>query len=208
MRLGCGCLIGALVVAVLAGGGAWLIFQVLAEPAVPKPIMSAEDALRAQEKIYSILSRSAPRGRPIVLSESELNAFLSRSLDETGETLNDLRVDLMAAPNARIVGKTKLGALLTEPPFAALREVMPASWLARPVWLTFTATAKVVAAGGRRRSLRLDVHEFRAGRQQLPTLLVRLLLDPGALRLLRWSVPETVHGITIEKGQVVVQIAS
>lgn len=208
MRLGCGCLIGVCVVAVLVGGGGWVVFQALAEPGVPRPITTAADAQHAQEKMYSIVTRSALRGRPITLSESELNAFLSRNLDETGEALSELRVDLTAAPNARIVGKTKLGALLTEPPFSTLREITPASWLARPVWLEFTTTAKVTAAGGRRRSLRLDVREFRVGRQQLPALLVRLLLDPGALRLLRWSIPDTVQDVTIEKGHVVVQIAS
>jgi hypothetical protein len=206
MRGGCGCLVVVVMVAALAGG-TWLGFNTLRESRVPHPTATVADSQRAQEKIYAIAARAAPRGGSIILSESELNAFLSRNLEEAGD-LRDLRVDLREAPRARVAGRTRLDALLSEPPFASLRNVIPASWLARSVWIELTATPILVAREGRRRVLRFEADEFRVGRQRVPTLLVRLLLDPGALRLLRWSVPETVEDVRVEKGRVVVRIAS
>jgi hypothetical protein len=181
------CLIVLAVGAVVLATAAWLGLNTLRETRVPRPAATVADSQRAQEKIYAIAARSAPRGRAIILTESELNAFLSRNLEEAGD-LRELRVDLGDPPRARIAGRTRLGALLSEPPLAALRDV--------------------VAREGRRRALRLEAEEFRLGRQRLPTLLVRLVLDPATLRFLRWSVPETVEDVRIEKGRVVVRIAS
>ena len=208
MRLGCGCLIGALVVVVMVAGVGWITLELLRDPGTASPTTTAADAQHAQEKIYAIVTKSVPRGRSIVLSEPELNAFLSRNLDEAAEILSDLRVDLGDAPRVRIAGRAKLRGLLTEPPLDSLRELLPASWLGRPMWLEFTATPKVAAGEGRRRYLRLEVHEFRIGRQRFPAITARLFLDPGVVRLLRWPVPDTVEDVTIERGRVLVRTAS
>jgi hypothetical protein len=209
MRLGCGCLIGVILIVVLVGGAGWVTYQALQEPALPRITTTAADSQRAQEKIYSIVARSGPRGRPVALSEPEVNAFLDRNLVEAADVpLSELRVDLSQPERLRIAGRTTLGALLTEPPLSAVRDVVPSSWLTRTVWLQLAATPRIEKTNGRRRYLRLDVREFAVGRQRLPALPVRLMLEPGTVRLLRWPVPETIEEIRIEPGRVVVRPAS
>jgi hypothetical protein len=209
MRLGCGCLIGLALVAVLVGGTGWVAYQSIQEPILRPISTTAADSQRAQEKIYSIVARSGGRGRPVELSEPEVNAFLARNLVEAADVpLSELRVDLSQAARPRIAGRTTLGALLTEPPLSAVREVIPSSWLGRTLWLQLTAVPRVEKSNGRRRYLRLDVREFAVGRQRLPALLVRLLLEPGTVRLLRWPLPDTIEDIRIESGRVVVRPAS
>lgn len=208
MRLGCGCLIGVLlIVAVLAGLG-WVAFSVLGDPAVPRVATTAADSQRAQQKIFSIVSRSA-RGRSIELSEAELNAFLERNLAEAGDvTVSDLRVDLADPERVRLAGKTTLGALLAEPPLTIVREQLPAAWLARPVWIQLVARPTTETTGGRRRYLRLDVREMHVGRQRVPAVFAKLVLEPGAVRLLRWPLPRAIEDVTIERGRALVRTAS
>ena len=59
-----------------------------------------------------------------------------------------------------------------------------------------------------RRYLRLDVREFAVGRQGLPAVLLRILLDPRTLGVLRWPLPDSIEAITIEPGRVVIRLAS
>ena len=59
-----------------------------------------------------------------------------------------------------------------------------------------------------RSEIRLDVREFAVGRQRLPASLLRFLLDPRRLRVLRWPVPGSIEAITIEADQVVIRFAS
>src|SRR5918993_2849005 len=174
MRVGCGCLIGVILIVALFGGAGWVSYQSLQEPALPRITTTAADSQRAQQKIYSIVARTAAPDRPIELSEPEVNAFLGRNLVEAADVpLSELRVDLSQPERPRIAGRTTLGALLTEPPLSALRDVIPSSWLGRTVWLQLAATPRVEKSNGRRRYLRLDVREFAGGRQRLPALLVR-----------------------------------
>lgn len=209
MRLGCGCLIGVILIVVLVGGAGWFCYQTLQDPRLPAITTTAADSQRAQEKIYSIVSRSGPRGRPVELSEPEVNAFLARNLVDVADLpLTELRVDLSQPERARIAGRTTLGALLTEPPLSAIRDVIPSSWQGRTVWLQLAATPRVEKSDGRRRYLRLVVEEFAVGRQRLPALLVRLLLEPGTVRLLRWPLPDTIEDVRIDRGRVVVRPAS
>lgn len=209
MRLGCGCLIGVILIVSLAGGAGWLCYQATQDPRLPPITTTATDSQRAQEKIYSIVARSGPRGRPVELSEPEVNAFLARNLVEAADVpLTELRVDLSQAERPRITGRTTLSALLTEPPLSALRDIVPTSWQGRPVWIQLAATPRVERSDGRRRYLRLDVDEFSVGRQRLPALLVRLVLAPGTVRLLRWPLPEAIEDVRIDRGRVVVRPAS
>lgn len=208
MRLGCGCLIGMLVIVTALAGAGRLAFNALGDPAVPRVATTAADSQRAQQKIYSVLSRSAP-GRPVVLSEAELNAFLERNLTEAADlTVSDIRVDLADPERVRLAGRTTLAALLAEPALTPVREVLPASWLARSMWIELVARPTTETTGGRRRYLRLDVREMRVGRQRLPALLAKLVLEPGAVRLLRWPLPQAIEDVTIEPGRAVVRTAS
>jgi hypothetical protein len=207
MRLGCGCLIGMLLLGVVCGGG-WLAFQMSADPGIGTTQFTATDAKHAQEKIYAIVSKSAPRGTSIAISETELNAFITRNLEEPREMLTDVHVDLSSPPKARIAGRRKLAALLSDSPLVGVLDSLPASWLARTLWLELTTTPRVRSVDGRRRYVRLELDGFRIGRQPLPAMFARLLLDPGTLRLLQWSLPETVQSVTIEPGRVLVRLAS
>lgn len=208
MRLGCGCLIGVLVVAAAVVGLGWVALNALGDPAVPRVATTPADSQRAQQKIYSIVSRSA-RGRSVELSEAELNAFLERNLAEAADvTVSDLRVDLADPERVRLAGKTTLGALLAEPPLTMVRDQLPAAWRARPLWIELVARPTTEITGGRRRYLRLDVREMRVGRQRVPAFFAKLVLEPGAVRLLRWPLPQAIEDVTIERGRAVVRTAS
>src|SRR3989441_7975086 len=100
--------------------------------------------------------------------------------------------------------------LVTEPPLSGLGHVLPAVLLERPVWLRIRAHARVEPSVTRRerRYLRLDVREFAIGRQGLPAVLLRILLDPRTLGVLRWPLPDSIEAITVEPGRVVIRLAS
>src|SRR5437899_2412778 len=93
---------------------------------------------------------------------------------------------------------------------SGLGHVLPAVLLERPVWLMIRAHARVEPGVTRRerRYLRLDVREFAVGRQGLPAVLLRILLDPRTLGVLRWPLPDSIEAITIEPGRVVIRLAS
>jgi hypothetical protein len=209
MRLGCGCLLVCVLAVVLVGGLGWGIYQASLEPAFGRPEIDPADAQRAQEKIYAVVSQSRSRGRVVELTESEVNAFLARNVVEIADLpLSDLRASLSERNRVRLAGRTSLGGLMTEPPLTAVRDVMPASWLTGRIWLQLVATPKIERTSGRRRYLRLEIEEFAIGRQRLPTIFVRLMLDPTTARLLRWPIPETIEEITIGEGRAVVRPAS
>ena len=209
MRLGCGCLLVIMVVLAVIAGLSRAGYQAFGDPGVPAVPTTAVDSQRAQEKLYSIASRSARRGSSVALSEAELNAFLARNLGETVDMpLTDMRVSLAEPGRLRFAGRTRVGAVLGELSFAALRDLVPTAWLERPVWLDLVAVPKLETVEGRRRYVRLHVERFAIGQQRLPSFFVRLMLDPGTVRLLRWSVPETIEDVRIEPGRVVVRLAS
>lgn len=215
MRLGClGCLtvlIGAALIAMSALVGV----RMLQEPELPVAAPTAADGVRAQQKIFEVVRRGAGRGgtssEPVVLSERELNAFLSRHLAEAAEMpFAEVGLRLPGNGIAQFRGRLPLRQLLTEPPLAALAGLVPAGWLERPLWLRLTVRARLEpgAAQAHRRYLRLEVAEFGVGRQRLPAALLRLLLNPSTLRVLRWPVPDGIEAVTIERDRVVIRTAS
>ena len=215
MRLGClGCLTVLIGVALVAGS-AWFGVRMLQEPAFPAVATTAADGVRAQQKIFEVVQRSAGRsktnGEPIVLSERELSAFLSRHLAEAADVpFSDVGLRLAGSGIAEFKGRLPLRHLLSEAPLSALAMAVPAAWLERSVWLRLGTRARIEPGTTRaqRRYLRLDVVEFAVGRQWLPAPVIRLLLDPATLRVLRWPVPDRVEAVTIENGRVVIRIAS
>ena len=209
-RLGCfGCLT-LLGLAALLGGGAWATAQALRAPDFAGTPIAAADGLRAQQKIFDVVRR-AGSGRPhtVALTERELNAFLGRHLAETADMpLRHLAVRLPTDGHAEIAGQLPLRQLLGVAPFSTLAGVLPPGWLDRGVWLTLRTRATLEGAGARdRRYLRLDVERFWLGRLPLPELMLRILLDPGALRLLRSPMPDAIEGLRIEPGRLILQTA-
>jgi len=146
-----------------------------------------------------------------MLTQGELNAFLARHLVEAAELpFADLALRLTDGGVVEFRGRLPLAHLVTEPPLSGLGPLLPAALLERPVWLRIRAHARVEPSLTRRvrRYLRLDVREFAVGRQRLPAVLLRILLDPQTLGVLRWPLPESIEAITIEPGRVVIRLAS
>ncbi len=209
LRLGCfGCLT-VVVVLTLVAALAWGAFQISRAPDFIAAPTSVADGVRAQQKIFDVLRR-AGSGRPhtVTLQERELNAFLNRHLGETADMpLRSLAVRLPSDEHADLVGWMPLRQLLGVAPFSALASMLPAAWLDRGVWLSLHTRVTLEGGDGTRRHLRLDVERFEIGRLWLPEVMLRVLLDPGALRFLRWPVPDAIDGLRIEPGHLVIQSA-
>ena len=213
MRLGCaGCLTVIAfwtVVGVTAiGAGGWVAFRIGQAPDIEIPATTQADNARAQRKILDIVRR---RGRPtaareaVVLSEQELNALITRRLaDEIPFSTPVAR--LPQGGTLDFAGRLPVRYLLGERPLSALADILPERWLDRPLWLRVRADVTLEHAA--RPYARLQVHEFQMGRQRLPVLFLRLLLDPASLTLLRLPLPDNVEDIRIEPGQVVIRTAS
>jgi hypothetical protein len=195
----------ALLLAGLAlGVGAWVGVRMLAAPAVEPVAFAPEDGARAQKKIFDLARRASPG--TVVLSEAELNAFVTRHLEPADLPMRDPVLRLRGDDVVEITGAVPLERLLRESPLAPLAEALPAAWLARPVWLTVQARASVATEP--RRALRLDARRVVIGRQRVPSVALRLLLDPGSLRLTRIALPPDVQAVRVERGRVVIQTTS
>lgn len=211
-RLGClGCLT-VLFLAALVGLAGWGLVQTARAPEISAPPTTAVDGQRAQQKIFDVVRR-AGSGRPhtVTLSDREVNAFLSRHLGDAADLpLQNVAVRLPSDGHAEIAGQIPLRQLLGEGTASAVSGLMPSSWLDYRVWLSLRARVTLESGEARRdrRHLRLDVERFWLGRLRLPTVLLRVLLDPMALRLLRWPMPDAIEGLRIEPGRLVIQTGS
>jgi hypothetical protein len=56
-----------------------------------------------------------------------------------------------------------------------------------------------------RRALRLSARRVAVGRQRVPVVVLRLMLDPSSLKLMRIVLPPNVETVRIEPGRVVIQ---
>lgn len=215
MRLGCsgGCLFALVMLGIVAGAAAvvpWLAAGILAPTALIPPPVTPEDGLRAQQKIYELTRRGGrpARRQPVVLTEAELNAFLSRHLAEAADLpLTGVAVRLPADGVVDLTGRLPLGTLLDELPGPGGTRLLPAHWIERPVWMRIHGQARLDRGTGGRRYLRVDVDRFWLGRQRLPTVLVRLLFSPVALRLLRLPMPDTIESLSVHREHLVIQAA-
>lgn len=201
MRLGCGGCLGAVVLTSLLVGGAlgaiWVAARSLQEPRLDIHPVTAADSARAQRKIFDAAQGAAE----VVLSEREVNAFLSRNLGDL--PVASPSAHLLEADTVELVGRVPLRRVVAEPPFGALGNALPARVLDRPIWLG--VRARVAVDSWPRRSLRLDVREFRVGRQRWPVTLLRLMVDPALLAALRWPVPGTIESVRIEPDRLVIR---
>lgn len=215
MRLGCtGCLailIGCLLSASLTFGAVWMATRMGAPPEGAVAKGTVEDAQRAQQKVFRIMAAGRDQGgygQEIVLTEQEINALLARNLEPSSLPLRDLAVRLPAAGTAEIVGHLPLGVLAREVA-PAVAGALPASWAGHPIWLVLRGTPAIEGEGaGRRRVLTLEVREVHVGRQRIPVLALRLLLEPGRLGRLRLPLPARVESVAAERGRILVRIRS
>jgi hypothetical protein len=207
MRFGCGCFVLLMLVVVMVAAVAWGAWQFIQPAELPALRVTAADGQRAQQKLYAAATR-ARGGESIALTEAEINAFLVRNIRQIGDApLSEFRVRLPGRGEIEIAATTPLGALLQDPTLGLARDVLPARWLGWPVWVQVTTTPRVERIDGRRANLRLDVQQFRLGRQRLPALAARLLLDPSVTRLLRLALPDGVDTVSAEAGRVVIRFA-
>ncbi len=145
----------------------------------------------------------------MTLSEGEINAFLSRHLTQVGSSdLSDFRVRLPGPGTVELAARVRFAELVSETPLTGLAAHAPDAWTQRRVRLWVRATPRVETGHDRRHYLAFDVTRFRIGEVPLPAVTAKLLLDPGALQLLRWPLPETIGDVRIEKGQAVLLSAS
>lgn len=205
-----GCLVTLVslgIIALALGGMVGAGVRMLAKPeAAAMPATTAADGSRAQQKIFSI-ARASQLPQPVILTEAEINALLSRHIVEArGVRLNTLAVRLVGGDRIELTGQAPLRQLLDEAGASAAAGLLPARWLEHPMWVHVGARPHVSA--GPRRQLSLEVEDFAVGRQRLPARTLRLLLDPAAVGLLRWPLPEHVRDVTIEPGRVVIRGAS
>jgi hypothetical protein len=210
MRLGCALLVGVLIGACgLAAGSAWVAPRLFQEPQIAAAAGTAEDGVRCQQKIFELATggRLSKGGamRPVALSEPELNAFLSRHLVEAA------RIPLSAA-SVRLVGDgvVELKGQMPLRRALAIPELLSIRWLEQPIWVHLGARAslEVDAARKQRRYLRLDIERFALGRQQIPSVLARLMVSSAIVNQLRWRLPDTVEAITVEPRVLVIRTAS
>jgi len=207
LRLGCCSCLTILILATFAAGAAWGVFQIVRGPEIASTPIAPADGLRAQQKIFDIVRRAGDgRPRAISLSERELNAFLGRHLGESADLpLRNVAVRLPSDGVAEVAGQIPLRQLLSQAPFSALTAIVPTSWLERAVWLAVRVRVTVDSGGAREpRRLKLDVERFWLGRLPLPEVILRVLLDPAALRVLRSPIAETIESIRIEPGRLVI----
>jgi hypothetical protein len=216
MRWGC-IAIGAVLVGLLGlvGTSLWVGSRLLQEPDVPAAMGSPEDGVRGQQKIFDILraepARRGGRAHQVVMTEAELNQFLSKHLVEAARmpvTVGALRL----RENGIVELKALLSVrdLLSASWFMPAATLAPSAWLERRVWLHLEAKTSLEVGTSRslRRHLRFDVQRFAIGRQPLPGGLLRLLPSPGLQGLFRWRLPDSIEGITVEPGAVAVRVAS
>ena len=212
MRSGCAVAFGLVLGAVvLAGGLLWIGWRLIQEPDVAAAQGSADDAARAQQKIFDVARGGPARGRSplhtVILSEAELNAFLSRNLVEVAKMPVSVRAVRLAGDGIVEFKGLLLRDVLSASPLASL---VPGAWLDRQVWLHLTARASVEVGATRsqRRYLRFDLQRFAIGRQPLPGFFRGLLPSQGLQGLLRWRMPDSVESITIESGTAVIRTSS
>lgn len=199
----------ALILAVILVGGAGALYfsgGVFEMPSLPRVSHVPSDGYRAQEKLLGLVMRESKHSSPLVLTEPELNAFLTRHLAESeGIPFSPLIVKLTSG-RVEVQGRTPLKTLFRGFPFSLLPVYLPAHVVDRPVWVTLAGTIEVrrgrTKDGGH--SGRLGVSEFRLGTQNLGPWVLYVMLGQTERELLSWKVPAAVDTITVHDGQVVI----
>lgn len=213
MRPGCGsgCLT-VLAVLALAAGAVWTTAGLFQAPDVPLVSAGHDDWVTAQQKLFGIGRRS--RSRPgqkqsVMLSERELTALVSRYLSESATLpLSSVSVRVTDHAAAEIVGQIPLRAFTPVLTPTTILDWLPERWARRPVWMTVRLRPRLEGIVGTRRYLVLDVERLTVGRRWVPGLLLRLLLPTEALRHFSLPLPESVSGVALERGRLLLSVVS
>jgi hypothetical protein len=181
--------------------------RLLGQPPIAPAATTAADGSRAQQKLFDLTRRRRGSPETVVITEPELNALLTRHLVEArGVQLGTPSARLLGGDRLEITGSRPLARILDELSLGSVGGVLPASWMERPIWLRVGAHIRVEERAPRQ--LRLDVDALVVGRQRVPALALRLLMDPGGVGLLRWSLPSHIESVTIEPGRAIIKTTS
>jgi hypothetical protein len=183
------------------GTSIWGTSRALRTPAIQAVRTTAEDAARAQQKLFRVATGGARE--PVVVSEAEINAFVSRNVAREDLPFDEALIFLHDGDGVEIVGQLPLGRLLAESPLGILSGFLPERWSARPVWVQIDTRAEFERAP--RRQLRLDVRRVAVGQQRLPAIALRVLFEPGRLRFIRVPLPEAVADVRIQSGRAIIR---
>jgi len=206
VRVGCGgCLTSIMALGLLLGigGPIWGMSRALQEPVIPASVTTDEDAARAQQKLFRVFRGAR---EPIILSETELNAFLTRNADIRDWPFERSMVFLRDGGVVEILGSVPLRRLVGESALPFLADFLPSGLLRRTVWFRIGTHATFERQP--RRQVLLEVKALTIGRQWVPATALRLLFEPASLRFVRVSLPETVSDVRIETGRAVIQPTS
>jgi hypothetical protein len=209
MRLGCfGCsaviaIVLVALVAVLAM--VFLSANIFTAPDVrPVPFTKA-DGYAAQQRIFEIVSRDSrqsSRRDPVIITEAQANAFLSRHLEQSGLPLSPI-VLRFSQGEFTAQGQTPLRNLFRGPPLTYVVPYITDRRLDQPVWVTVRGRVRVEGSGKDRQG-RVSVDEFALGRQPLGGSVLWAMLGPMGGGLLKWHVPAVVEDIRIGDRQLAI----
>src|SRR5262245_61141156 len=192
MRLGCvGCailLVAALGLLILGAGALFVSVNLFEVPDSQPLAFSKADGYAAQQKLYEVVLRQSGRSSrrdPIVLSEREANAFLSRHLTEAAGLMLSPMAVRFTQDQIFIQGQTPLRNLLQGSPFGFILPHLPQSRLDQPVWVTARGrvTLEPSTPGGSVRYGSVSLSEFVLGKQPVSGALVYVMMGTGASRL-------------------------
>lgn len=214
MRPGCiGCFllfVAVAFVAVLAGGFFFMTGNIMDEPQREVLRWSPAEGSMARAKLYEVAQRDAgqsTRQDPLILTEREVTALVSRHLAETA----GLRFEPFAIKLVRgqfvLQGRTVLRSLLQGPPFAQLIPYLPPAQLDRLIWITVRGYLSLQpgAQGGKPGRGRVVLTEFNLGKQTVGNWPFSAVMGPAGSRLFDWPVPGGVRDVEIEDGRIVIR---
>jgi hypothetical protein len=215
MRLGCiGCLLVLLALVIFGVAAAGAIFfsvNIFDEPEVQIQPFTTADGYRAQQKLYEIVLRDSERsGRadPIVFTERELNAFLSRHLiDAAGLSFSPISVALLPDKTIEFRGRTALRNLMQGIPFAQLAPYLPRGRTDQPVWVRVRGQLTVERGTvlRDRQFGRFEVAEFALGTQPIGAWVLKFMLGQAGRHLFRFPVPKVVQDVAVDDGRLVIR---
>ena len=207
-RFGCvGCFfilgVVALIIVVLLGTLA-LSTNIFEVPPLPSQDFTQEDGRRFQQKLAEIILRDAKvsaRKDPVVITQKELNAFLSRHLLESERIRFFPLVVQFTKGTVEVRGQTELKSLLAGFPFNLFDRYLPDSITHRPIWLAVRGQIKIVRGRGE-----FVIDDFTLGRQTLSPWLFSWFFGRAASRLTEWRVPASVDQVVIEEGRAIITL--
>ena len=196
-------IVAILVIAVVGLGVIFLSTNIFGPPEVKPVSFTKNDGYAAQQKLFEVASRQfgrSSRRDPLVITEPEANAFLSRHLDQSGLPLSPIVVRF-AKGEIVVQGQTAFRNLLKGPPFAQIAPYLSTRRLDEPVWVTVQGRIKIEGTGNNRHGS-VEVTQFALGKQPLGSILLLLLMGPSGGGLLQWPVPAVVDDVRVGEGQL------